>query len=432
MGNPLLKTADRPPPDRPDGASAPGRAAARPRLLICSEGVPHESRGASLVLYFYYIDRLRRAGYPILHILLLQGDGWAEAAIDAYAAKMASPAGFSVKPVRAARFVQEGRRRHRLAPGPAAEVDMAARGFSPDIILALDVLAAWATRGVPARRLVWLGDLRFQTVLYHALYAARENPLKARHIPSNWLGCRAWLRIYGDTLREADQVVVASHSSVAALAPLGVAASYEPYPWPETTPDAAAAPDSTLPAVPTFLFFGSLGGLGSRSALHLLTGKVFPLLRRRWGGGGFRVLIAGRGELPGWARKAIDGKPEFETLGFVEDIDGLLANCHAVLVPIDVPVGNRSRILTAMAKCCPVIAHANAALGNPDLVDGHTCYLASNAAEFVERMDRAASDREAAQAIVGRALACYRARFGVAPASDRLLARIEALAARVV
>jgi glycosyltransferase involved in cell wall biosynthesis len=302
------------------------------------------------------------------------------------------------------------------------------RNFTPDIVLCFDLLSAWLTARVPARRLVWLGDLRFQTALYHAIYAARENPARAVHIPSNWLGCRAWKKIYGETLRGADQVIVSSHSSIGALTPLGIRSEYEPYPWPETTDEARSGTDPCPPETPTFLFFGSLGGLGSRSALHLLTCKVFPLLRRCWGKGGFRVLIAGRGTLPGWALQAIAGKPEFETLGFVEDLDGLVARCHAVLVPIDVPVGNRSRILAAMARRALVIAHANAALGNPDLVDGETCYLASSPAGFVDRMQRAVRDRQAASAITARALERFRSRFGVDAAGTRLLARIEAMA----
>ena len=72
------------------------------------------------------------------------------------------------------------------------------------------------------RRLVWLGDLNFETKWWHALYAVAENWRNALHLPGNYLGCRAWRQIYGEVLRDADDVVVASHSSIAVLAPLGV------------------------------------------------------------------------------------------------------------------------------------------------------------------------------------------------------------------
>lgn len=401
------------------------------RLLICSAGVPHERSGASLVLFFHYIGRLKRDGYRIQHVLLLPGRDWTQSAIDEYAAKMADerdPSRFEVTAVHAERFYTESRRLHRLIPSAANEVAAAARAFRPDLIVAFDLLAAWITSRTEApRRIVWLGDLNFQTVLYHAWYAARENVLKLRHIPSNWLVSRSWRRVYRDALTNADEVIVASASSVGQMARIGIRATYEPYPWPETAAALSVDRASRLPEVPTFVFFGSLGGLGSRSALHFLVEKVFPLLRRLWGEGGFRILVSGRGELPDWARRAFDDKEEIERLGFVDDLDALLAACHAVLVPIDVPVGNRSRILTAMAKRALVIAHTNAALGNPDLEDGATCYLASSAVDFVERMRLAVEKRGAADAIIERAYCRYQKHFSVNAASGRLALHVRRL-----
>ena len=82
----------------------------------------------------------------------------------------------------------------------------------------------------------------------------------------------------------------------------------------------------------------------------------------------------------------IADNPEFQWLGFVPDIDSVITACHAVLFPIDVAVGNRSRILTALCKGALVIAHRNVALGNPALVDGRTCALAATPEEFIDRM----------------------------------------------
>src|SRR6185437_14699625 len=130
--------------------------------------------------------------------------------------------------------------------------------FAPDGILAFDLLAAWLAASLPGRRLVWLGDLNYESMWHHTLYARREDPRTLAHLPSNWLACRAWRRLYGEVLRPADGVIVAAQSSVASLAALGVAAAYEPYPWPEGEEEVATA----LPALPTFLFFVTLTGLG--------------------------------------------------------------------------------------------------------------------------------------------------------------------------
>jgi glycosyltransferase involved in cell wall biosynthesis len=417
----------------PVPAAARPEAAASVRLLVCSAGVPHASEGASAVLFYHYIARLRREGYRIRHLLLLPGNTWSDADVAHYAAQMADPADsdrFTVDAVRADRFHREGRCGHQLVTAPAHEVAEAAEAAKPDLIVVFDILAAWLLRDVPAaRRIVWLGDLNFQTVLLHARYAAQENPLHAIHLPSNWLGAQGWKRIYRNALRDADQVIASSGSSVTALARIGIESEYEPYPWPESPTESCSAPSQRLSSTPTFLFFGSLGGLGSRSAFHFMMHKIYPKLRRLWGERGFRILIAGRGTVPAWAVADFAGKPEIESFGFVPDLDGLLGTCHAMLAPIEAPVGNRSRILTALSRRCLVIAHANAARGNPDLRDGDTCYLAANADEFVTRMQRAVTDRAAADAIAARGYRMYVDRFGVVAAGDRFAARVRMLAA---
>jgi glycosyltransferase involved in cell wall biosynthesis len=86
-------------------------------------------------------------------------------------------------------------------------------------------------------------------------------------------------------------------------------------------------------------------------------------------------------------------------------------SCHASLAPIDVPVGNRTRILSAMAKGSLVIAHRATALGNPDLVDGETCYLAADARAFARRMIDAVEHAELSESVIAKARRCYHAHF---------------------
>jgi glycosyltransferase involved in cell wall biosynthesis len=414
-------------------AMAPPVAAITPsgagkRLLVCSAGVPHERKGASVVLFYHYVARLKRDGYVIRHLLLLEGDGWTDADVAVYRGELGATDRFDIVPIRSRRFYSSGRLSHAFDRTAAATVRRQAEEFVPDGILCFDFLAAWLLDGVTvAPRIVWLGDLNFETFWQHALYAARENWRRAVHLPSMWLSCVAWKRLYARVLGKATEVIVAGRSSKTALSRLGIAAEYEPYPWPAETPPAHIA---ALPTLPSFLFFGQLTGLGSRSAFHFLMEKVFPLLRRQWGAGGFRIMLAGRGTPPGWALAAIAGKLEIEQLGFVEDLAGVLAECHAVLAPIDVPVGNRSRIVTAMALRGLVVAHANTALGNPDLVDGETCYLARDAAGFASAMAAAVDDPVRREAIIDRAFRRYGERFHPERAAAGLTGRVEALLAK--
>ena len=153
-------------------------------------------------------------------------------------------------------------------------------------------------------------------------------------------------------------------------------------------------------------------------------------MRRHWGAGGFRILLAGSGILPDWAQSAIAGKREITTLGFVEDLGALLATCHAAVFPIAVPIGNRSRILTAMTYRVPVVAHRNCALGNVDLVDGETAFLAANATAFSARLRRVVEEPGLAESVAERAYLCYKARFHPDAAGARLAARIQNLLTR--
>jgi glycosyltransferase involved in cell wall biosynthesis len=406
--------------------TAPAAApAADKRLLICSAGVPHVSKGASVVLFYHYIARLKQDGYIIRHVLLLEGESWSDADVAAYRGELGAPGRFEIIALRSSRLYESGRLIHSCDPATAATVRRLTAEFAPDAIICFDFLPAWLLDGATsAPRLVWLGDLNFEGFWQHALYATREDWRRAIHLPSMWLSCAAWKRLYARVLGRAEQVIVAAHSSEKSLGRLGVKAEYEPYPWPA---GAAPSPEPELPGVPSFLFFGQLTGLGSRSAFHFLMEKVFPLLRRQWGEGGFRIMLAGRGALPDRVLATIADKPEFQRLGFVEDLAAALASCHAVLAPIDVPVGNRSRILTAMALRGLVIAHENTALGNPDLVDGETCYLAGDAAGFAAAMAASVDDPARREAIIDRAFCRYSEHYRPDRAAARLSARVETL-----
>jgi glycosyltransferase involved in cell wall biosynthesis len=377
------------------------------RLAIWSHGAPHPSEGASTVLFWHYVSGLRSAGFEVLNVVLAQPDNATPEGLRDYAT-LAGNHGIEVAVCRAESFLEERRHTVRLRSnvlGPALE---AVDAFRPDVSLCLDFLAGWAARGTPGPRVVWLGDLRFQTAWYHALYEAKERRVATLELPLAIVRSLAWKRAYRRALAGAAAVIVSSKSSEAHLQRLGFASEYQPYPWP-AEPTGTDAP--VLPDKPTFLFLGTLQALGSRSAFHFILHDLYPELVRRWGSGGFRIVIAGRGEVPAWAAEMLATAPELEHVGFVDDLAGLLGSVHAAIAPISVPVGNRSRILTALAAGTVVVAHENAALGNPDLADGVTCYLAADAASFAERMARTVDDPVQAREVAARGRELYESRF---------------------
>lgn len=398
-------------------AGRPGdRLEGRRVSALVTGGVPHPTRGASTVLMFHYLDALLAAGATVQCVLLNAGTDASDGAVAALRAAASRPDLLEVSVAQAGQPLTQ--HRFALADSGAATAERVrptVAAFRPDDLLCFDIDAAAIGRHLDAaRRWAWLGDLRFQTLWHHALHDLAERPHRAHAMAYALVQRRKWQRVYAAVLRGFAGVVASSGSSVPVLRDLGIASTYAPYPWPALPASATAV---ALPERPAFLFFGNLVGLGSRSSLDMLLGAVLPRLRRLWGAGGFAIRIAGRERLEPRMQARLEAVPEIRFLGFVDDLAAEIAGCHAVLAPVAVPVGNRSRILTALSVAAPVIAHANAALGNPDLTDGNTCWLAADADGFVARMQAAVERPEEAAAIGRRGRDMYLSRFAPAAAA---------------
>lgn len=405
------------------------------KIALVIPGAPHPTLGASSVLFYQYAKAVTEAvaatGGECLHLLLLAADARYDATPREYAGFLAQDSA-RVRVIEAKEpFIRSTPFRHVVNPGYRERTQAALREFDPELTVCFDLLAAALADGPGlGRKMAWLGDLNFQTTWYAERYNLKENSgvtLRGlANLAAAGLACRAWKRVYARVLGGVDRIIVSSKSSERAMAALGLRGDYLPYPWPCAQQNQEQQPPLP-PGPPRFLFFGSLQALGSRSALHFLLDRLYPSLLARLGPGGFSITIAGRGEMPAWAREALPDKPEFEYLGFVPDLTALMRQCHGVLAPIDVPVGNRSRIITAMAQGVPVVAHENAALSNPELVDGQSCFLVRTADQCAERMIQIANDREASSKIVQNAREAYRSQFHPDAACRSFLAEIHKL-----
>ena len=108
-------------------------------------------------------------------------------------------------------------------------------------------------------------------------------------------------------------------------------------------------------------------------------------------------------------------------------LERLLATSHALIAPVEAPVGNRSRILTALAQRLLVIAHSNTALGNPDLRDGDNCLLATTAEEMADKFCKVFRNPELAEKIAERGFDLYQMKFDPARATKMMLDRVASL-----
>jgi len=407
--------------------AAGDKGASKPRMgrvLLVAPGIPHSTEGGSSVVFFEYTKALSQANVQVLNLLLLQPDNASEGRLSDYRKALEESSRFDVLPCWSQSFVTSKRLHLDFDKAAVDAVREQVLAFDPDVIVALDIVSAWAAADLPARRkIVWLGDLNFETRWYVTLYARREGNLGLKHLVGNGLYSVLWAWVYRKVLRRFDSIIVCAKSSERAVGWLGIKGRYLPYPWPQLSHKPRDA--SRLSPTPSLLFFGGLGGLGSRSAFHFLMDGIYPLLIEAFGRGGFRIVICGRGDLPEWTQREIDARPEIDFQGYIENLDAVMDECHALLAPIDVPVGNRTRILTAISRHFPVIAHRNTALGNPDLVDGQTCYLAGTPEEFVDRIRRTVENPSETRRIVETAYRSYRQSFGPENAIPPVLADIE-------
>ena len=400
------------------------------KILVITLGYPHPRRGASSVLFYWYLNALRNSKFRVEHLLLVSPSELSAQSEREYLEAISPAPCFGVQ-IFSLLEAQEAQRlglnlhTSELPDEILSHVQL----FQPDAVVCFDIMAAaMAQRMGLENLLVWLGDLSFQTGIYHALYDFKAESRKFLGLIRSYIAGQLWKRFYRRVLHGQQHVIVSSFSSVARLAQLGITSRYWSYPWPGEIEREAALVSKH--AKPTFILFGTLVALGSRSAFDFLLKSVYPLLLSSWGVQGFSILISGVRELPVWVKLDIELRPEFKFLGFIDDLALEVERCHAVLAPISVPVGNRSRIVTAMSMGAPIVAHANTALGNPELLSGDNCLLASSAREFAEHMRLAYSSPDLAARLGASARQTYLRSFEPEVASQRLLQELNSMLSR--
>jgi glycosyltransferase involved in cell wall biosynthesis len=389
------------------------------KLTLITPCVPHPSNGASVVLFYWYTHALKQAGFNILNILILS-DSAELVKVEEYKKQIGEDENFRIECVLCNKPIIYNKWLGPRAVNPELSANVARRTnkFNPSKLMCFDLTSAWAAAECDAFvKIVWLGDLNFQSFFYHGVYAFRRGDY--RLAITNFLYCYPWRRHYYNALKEFSKIIVSSGSSVKSLAKLGLSSRYLPYPWPigEITKRATSK-------IPTFVFFGNLGALGSLSSLGCLVNDIHPRLVELLGKASFKIDILGFGEIPEFAKRAIDAAEEIDIVGFVPNLSSALSACHAMIAPLEAPVGNRSRIVTALAHRLPVVAHVNVSAGNPDLIDGLNCCLGSDAEAMVRDLIKIVSDTDFAERIAEGGRQLYLDKFSPANACAMLLNEI--------
>ena len=82
-----------------------------------------------------------------------------------------------------------------------------------------------------------------------------------------------------------------------------------------------------------------------------------------------------------------------------------------MLFPIDVPVGNRSRVVTCMSSKWTFIAHKNVSIGNPLLKNKKNCFLFENESDFAAHIKSVISDNRLSKKIANQGYKDYKENF---------------------
>jgi glycosyltransferase involved in cell wall biosynthesis len=136
----------------------------------------------------------------------------------------------------------------------------------------------------------------------------------------------------------------------------------------------------------------------------------------------FKIHIIGSGQWPSDIAKPDTDKVVLR--GYVDDLSKDWLDADILLVPTNIELGIRARILTALSKGMCVVAHLANVQGIPELVHGYNCILGATPDELVDGMNEIFSDSNYAENISRNARATYEKIFSEEVASSKIIDKV--------
>ncbi len=381
-------------------------------LCIISNRSALKDKGASLKVYFHYINYFLEKGFKVLYVCF---DDLAnkKIVINSFNSK-----NLDVKIFKYKTSIVPNRLSIIQNLNYQKKIEELLKKKKIKNLIAFDIVAAVQVSKIKSiKKYVWLGDLMYETNFYNYLYDLMDDWKKLRSIffiiYQNYL-----LRnIYKNCLKCFTKIIVSSKSSESKLLKLGLKSKFLPYPWDEE------GGVINLSKKLNILFFGNLYGLGSKSSLRILGNEIYPLLIKKFGKGNFSIKIAGN-KSPLLSHSVFKNK-EFEILGFVKNLKNILSKSTCLIFPGVVPVGNRCRIITAMSSKCLIIAHNSTQMGNPFLINMKTALLGKNSVELVSKIEFAVNNPSTCKKIRQESFETFKKYYSIEPAGNSFLKEIK-------
>jgi glycosyltransferase involved in cell wall biosynthesis len=173
--------------------------------------------------------------------------------------------------------------------------------------------------------------------------------------------------------------------------------------YPNTIP---FAPQPAVAEEPALIFSGNFEYQPNISAVRFFRDRIWPLLRGRWPGLGWRLV----GRNPQGIARLVAGDPRIEVAGPVANAVEAIAAARVVVVPLLAGSGTRVKILEAWAAGRAVVSTSLGAEGLP-VRHGEHLLLADAPDSFAEAVSRLLTSPAERQRLgcAGRAL--YETRF---------------------
>jgi glycosyltransferase involved in cell wall biosynthesis len=131
------------------------------------------------------------------------------------------------------------------------------------------------------------------------------------------------------------------------------------------------------------LMLGNLDGANTRSGVIYFLTKFWPT----WSGeplsSKYQIRMVGSGKLSAHL-KLPDNNPQFEWVGYVEDLSTEWENALALFVPVPERMGFRTRVVESWIRGVPVVAHQRNEESVPEMKDGIN-YIAVDDAASMKR-----------------------------------------------
>lgn len=416
------------------------------RVAVVVGGVPNPTSGGGALTAWSVVSYLASAGHEVAVLPLLEGE-FVDPRMGAAARFAALRAlGVTVIPVAVPATVaagaQRGRLRRLVRPSdaevfPAASASTAVleavRDMAPEVVFVYHFEGLVASRALAGRvpRLAAVGDPPHLPPFYRRRAEPRALSLAtARSSVRARTTERGLARTAVDLLRECEAAGAFAAHHAAWLRSRGVKhCAYLRTPVPDPLgPDWRAARDS-LPTRerPRILLVGHFRGVVTLDGLGLFATGVLPRLEAALGRDGFEVRVMGGYDPPEELRKALD-RPSVHILGHVEEPTEEFQSADVLLVPNEIPLGVRVRILVGFSYGCCVVTHSANALGIPELAHGKNAMLGHNADDLVRHVLRALAEPDLRRELEAGGRMTYDRFFRPDVAGARIASILESLA----